>query len=81
MTDAQLRRRLRAEGWTFRTETDRVRRAILVERHAAKDSLATIALALGYNDQAAFNRAVKRWYGVPPGRWTPELPLVERNQG
>jgi len=27
---------------------------------------------LGYSDQAAFNNAFQRWFGMPPGRWRQE---------
>ncbi len=77
LSESQFRRQLREHGWTFRAQTDAVRQAIMAERHAAGDSLATIALALGYNDQAAFNRAVRRWYGVAPGQWHPDMSLLE----
>lgn len=73
LSESQFRRQLRDYGWTFRAQTDAVRQAIMAEHHRAGDSLATIALALGYNDQAAFNRAVKRWYGVAPGQWRPDM--------
>ena len=33
------------------------------------DSLATIAADVGYESEAAFNRAFKRVTGVTPGRW------------
>lgn len=34
-----------------------------------RDSLAAIAAAIGYESEAAFNRAFKRVTGVTPGRW------------
>jgi AraC-like DNA-binding protein len=37
--------------------------------HNSKDSLATIAADVGYESEAAFNRAFKRVTGVTPGRW------------
>jgi AraC-like DNA-binding protein len=33
------------------------------------DNSATISFAVGFNSEAAFNRAFKREYGVPPGAW------------
>jgi AraC-like DNA-binding protein len=34
-----------------------------------EDGLATIAERVGYESEAAFNRAFKRWAGAPPGSW------------
>lgn len=33
------------------------------------DSIAKIAIQVGYESEAAFNRAFKRHVGVPPGVW------------
>ncbi|WP_347566378.1 helix-turn-helix transcriptional regulator [Scytonema sp. UIC 10036] len=33
------------------------------------DSIAKIAIQVGYESEAAFNRAFKRYVGVPPGVW------------
>lgn len=33
------------------------------------DSIAKIAIQVGYESEAAFNRAFKRYVGVPPGAW------------
>lgn len=33
------------------------------------DSIAKIAIQVGYESEAAFNRAFKRYVGVPPGTW------------
>jgi AraC-like DNA-binding protein len=33
------------------------------------DSIAQIALQVGYESEAAFNQAFKRYTGVPPGIW------------
>ena len=75
LSESKLRARMRETGRSYRTLVDDVRRDIMRERHAAGDSLSQIAGALGYNDQAAFNRAVRRWYGVAPGQWSPDTPL------
>ena len=75
LTPSTLRRRLRDQGTTFRGEADAMRRTVMVERFEAGDNLAEIAARLGYNDQAAFSRAVRRWYGVPPGQWRPGMAL------
>ncbi len=41
-------------------------------RHG-KDSIARIAFDVGYESEAAFNRAFKREFGVPPATWRREV--------
>jgi len=68
-----LQRELRGSGADFRGIVDRARRELvasyLLETHA---SLSQVAAMLGYSDQAAFNNAFQRWFGMPPGRWRQE---------
>ena len=33
------------------------------------DHIAAIAANVGYQSEAAFNRAFKKYVGVPPGEW------------
>ncbi len=65
-----LQRELRSLGDDFRGIVDRTRQELvadyLLETHA---TLSQVSAMLGYGDQAAFNNAFQRWYGVPPGRW------------
>jgi AraC-like DNA-binding protein len=39
---------------------------LLMER---QKSIGEVAAAVGYEAEAAFNRAFKREFGVPPARW------------
>jgi len=65
-----LQRELQEADIDFRGIVDRARRELVADYLVNTDaSLAQIAAMLGYGDQAAFNNAFKRWYGVPPGRW------------
>lgn len=48
-------------GWRMQLAADRL-------RHSS-DNLAVIAADVGYESEAAFNRAFKRVTGVAPGRW------------
>ena len=48
-------------GWRMQLAAERLR--------AGHDSLAAIAADVGYESEAAFNRAFKRVTGVTPGRW------------
>ena len=48
-------------SWRMQLAADRIRNS--------KDSLAAIAADVGYESEAAFNRAFKRVTGVTPGRW------------
>jgi AraC family transcriptional regulator, alkane utilization regulator len=48
-------------GWRIQLAADRLRNG--------KDSIAGIAIEVGYESEAAFNRAFKRVTGITPGRW------------
>lgn len=69
MSERTLRRALRAEGLTYRGLVERVRQNICKTYMADGRSLTDIAQILGYNDQSAFTRAFKKWYGVVPSEY------------
>jgi AraC-like DNA-binding protein len=48
-------------GWRLQLAADRLRNS--------HDGVAAIALEVGYDSEAAFNRAFKRMTGISPGRW------------
>jgi len=48
-------------GWRMQLAADKIRNS--------ENSLAAIAADVGYESEAAFNRAFKRVTGVTPGRW------------
>jgi AraC-like DNA-binding protein len=65
-----LQRELRDAGFDFRGLVDGVRRELVADYLLNTDATLTqVAAMLGYGDQAAFNTAFKRWYGLPPGLW------------
>ena len=68
--ERQLRRRLTAEGTTFRQLANEARRE--VAQHLLRDTrlpLTEIAAALHYADAPALSRAFRQWTGVAPGIW------------
>ncbi|WP_144822701.1 AraC family transcriptional regulator [Marinobacter piscensis] len=68
-----LARRLQAQGQTFNSLLDDVRREWALQAVAeGKQSLADIAQALGYAEASTFYRAFHRWTGMPPARWRKE---------
>lgn len=65
-----LKRRLAAEGESFRDLRDEVRHT--VARQLLRDArmpVGDVALALGYSEPAALTRAFRRRAGAPPGAW------------
>ncbi len=65
-----LRRRLAAEGTSFRAELEGLRRELAARYLGdARLSVTETAARLGYRDVAAFGHAFRRWYGESPGRW------------
>jgi len=69
MPERQLRKKLSEQGLSFRDMLEEQRKQLFQSLHANGDSFVSIAQSLAYNDQAAFNRAFKRWYGIPPGQY------------
>jgi len=77
MSEKDLRAQLKDIGSNFRSELDSARIHVFKQSIGANESFVQIAQKLCYNDQAAFSRAFKRWYGVAPGNWTPETRLLK----
>lgn len=70
MSTSTLQRHLAAEGASFQTLKDELRRDIAIVRLSATAvPLAALAQELGFTDSAAFQRAFKGWTGSPPGAY------------
>jgi AraC-like DNA-binding protein len=67
MRERSLQRRLADNDLVFEDMVERARQE-LAELYLAEANMpmAQIAGLLGYAEQSSFNRACKRWYGVPP---------------
>ena len=63
-----LRRRLAAEGTSFRGLLDEVRHGRALELLGQGAAVAEVARELGYSETATFTRSFTRWEGVPPSR-------------
>jgi len=50
----------------FRPRVDQIRRSLFIEKSKSSKNFSQIAVELAYNDQAAMNRAFRRWYGMTP---------------
>ncbi|WP_171169938.1 AraC family transcriptional regulator [Streptomyces sp. I05A-00742] len=73
LSPATLRRRLAAEGTSYRLLKDEVRRdAALAGLAAGRESAAELAVRLGYSEDTAFHRAFRRWTGTTPGAYRRE---------
>jgi len=67
LSSRSLQRALAAEGASFRTVLDDVRKELAVAHLAAPEaSIAQVALLLGFSEPRAFHRAFKRWTGATP---------------
>ena len=70
MTERQLRNRMTAHQLSFRDMLEEERKKLFRQLHETGESFSVISQALAYNDQAAFNRAFKRWYDMSPTQYT-----------
>lgn len=64
-----LHRRLQAEGTSFRTIRDGLRRELAEAWLAEGRSVAGVAAELGYSEPSAFFRAFQNWTGQAPSAW------------
>jgi len=70
MSISTLQRRLAAEGITFQTLKDQIRKDLAIERlNTGTLPIAELAAQLGFADTTAFNRAFKAWTGTTPGSY------------
>lgn len=70
MSERQFRNKMTSLSLSFRDMLEYERKELFSDLHANGESFASIAQALAYNDQAAFNRAFKRWYNMSPSQYS-----------
>lgn len=72
-----LRRRLKADGVTYREVVDDTRHTLAV-RYLEDETLSVkeISTALGYTNPSGFVRAFRRWTGLTPGAWRDDRSLA-----
>ncbi|MEP1231039.1 MAG: AraC family transcriptional regulator ligand-binding domain-containing protein [Litorimonas sp.] len=75
-----LRSELLESNLSYRELLETVRQDIFHECLEKDKPLSQIAQELGYNDQAAFSKAFKRWYGVSPRQWKAAYQIALMNQ-
>lgn len=68
LSERTLARNLKDKGTCFKDIKNRVLQDLAVTKINQGLPLVEIAHALGYNDQSAFTRAYKKWFGRPPGK-------------
>ena len=69
-----LKRRLAAAGTTFQQLRDDVQFELVCQLlRNTKIPTGQIASIVGYSESSAFNRAFRRWAGVPPAKWRHRL--------
>lgn len=70
LSPRSLRRKLDAEGTTFRQIHEAERRQLSAQLLASTQmTLDEMAIHLGYSDTASFTRAFRRWHGMSPGEY------------
>ncbi|WP_206994941.1 AraC family transcriptional regulator [Trinickia mobilis] len=71
--EATMRRRLKQEGYTYQSIKDALRRDIAIAAlQAGEQTIADIAIAVGFAEPSAFHRAFRKWTGGRPTDYRPE---------
>ena len=70
MSTRTFQRKLNGAGVTFSEVSEGVR-AELAKEYLSDSGvpIAQVAFLLGFSEQSSFNRAFRRWTGLPPGQW------------
>jgi len=69
-TERSLQRKLTEMNTSYQEQLNGLRKeAAIAYLQAGEYPQSEIAYLLGFSDPASFNRAFKRWTGMPPGRW------------
>lgn len=67
IAEATMRRRLKREGYTYQSIKDALRRDIAIAAlQAGEQTIADIAVAVGFAEPSAFHRAFRKWTGGRP---------------
>ena len=66
LSQSRFAEALTSAGLSYKSEVNRVRKQMIEELLMTDKSFTEIAQTLGYNDQAAFNKAFTRLYGTSP---------------
>jgi AraC-like DNA-binding protein len=69
MSIRTLQRRLHDDGLTYEAVMDQLRLERAVDLLGTPVPLTEVSRRVGYDDQAHFTRAFKRWTGTTPGAW------------
>lgn len=70
LTARTLQRRLNDTSTNYKTLVDEARKELARELLKSQDMpLTEVCSELGFCDQSAFNKAFKRWFGSPPGKY------------
>ena len=64
--EAKFKEELKLANIKYRDYVDSIKKDMFIQKYRAGMSFTTIAFELGYNDQSAFTKAFKRWYGQSP---------------
>ena len=77
MSERKFKNELKKADIKYRDYLEDVRKDLFIEKYDTGMSFTDIAQELGYNDQSAFSKAFKRWYGMSPRAFKAQVGVTE----